>query len=161
MNFNIREGLYEDLPAISHITVLGWQQTYRGLICDEYLDSMDEEMILETNQKLYFNNVLVLEEGGKIIGFIKYGKSDEEEDKGQIYALYILEGYKGYGYGKKLLFKAFDKLKEQGYNNIILGCLVGNPSNGFYEHLGGECIGTKKSTFNNITLEENIYLFKL
>lgn len=41
---------------------------------------------------------------------------------------------------------------------MIVGCLVANPTNGFYRHMGGKLI--KQRVFEKLKLSENVYLFK-
>ena len=38
---------------------------------------------------------------------------------------------------KKLIDAGIEELKYMGYDKMVIGCLVGNPSNKFYEHIGG------------------------
>ena len=40
---------------------------------------------------------------------------------------------------------------------MIIGCLVGNPSNAFYGHIGGKLI--KQRIFEKLQLPENVYYF--
>ena len=40
---------------------------------------------------------------------------------------------------------------------MIIGCLVGNPSNLFYQHIGGKPI--KQRVFQRLGLLENVYYF--
>jgi len=121
---------------------------------------MNREELIEIQRNKYSNNnCYVLEVDNKIVGFIRFGEYEKDKSKGTIYALYILEDYKGFGYGKKLLNSAFNKLKRDGYNEVIIGCLVGNKSNEFYKHLGGKLIGSINSNLNGLELKENLYIF--
>lgn len=45
------------------------------------------------------------------------------------HAIYILGKYKGKDFGKKLFEAGVEELKRMGYDKMIIGCLVGNPSN--------------------------------
>lgn len=157
----IRKGTYEDLASVVHITVICWNQTYKGLLDDEYLASMNEKEMLKQQQMNFADNLLVLEDHNNIVGFIRYGESELYENKGQIYALYILSEYQKFGFGKKLLFNAFDILKMSGYSEIVLGCLVDNPANGFYDHLGGKLFEKKDSKLGEMTISQNMYIFKI
>ncbi len=59
---------------------------------------------------------------------------------------------------KKLYDYAIKKIKEKGFQQLVIGCLDGNPANNFYKHLGGKYIG------NHLFREkykENFYLFHL
>ena len=47
-----------------------------------------------------------------------------------------------------------------GYKDMIIGCLVDNPSNDFYKHVGGKLVDNSPLKLpNNQTLIENIYYY--
>ena len=45
-----------------------------------------------------------------------------------------------------------------GYDKMIICCLVGNPANKFYEHIGGKYI--KQRIFEKLQLPENVYYYE-
>ena len=77
--------------------------------------------------------------------------------KTEIFALYIINKYKGKGYGRKLVEAVKKELKSMGYNKMIIACLKGNPSNEFYKHIGG--IHIKDGLYKRLQLPENVYYF--
>lgn len=70
------------------------------------------------------NNQLVLEVDNNVVGFVNYGRSEDNEYPNcwEIFALYIISKYKGNGFGKKLVDEAKKELKLLGFNNMII-CL--------------------------------------
>ena len=50
------------------------------------------------------------------------------------------------------------KLKNIGYDKMIIGSLEGNKSNEFYKHIGGKLI--KKRIIQRLQLPENVYYFE-
>ena len=106
------------------------------------------------------NHQYVLEVDNKIVGFINVGSADNPDfdNCGEIYAVYIIKGYKGYGFGKKLIEYGIKELKDMGYNKMVIGCLDGNKSNEFYKHIGGKFIKTRM--FEKLQLPENVYFFE-
>lgn len=165
MRYIIRKREYKDLEAIERVVTLGWNQTYKGLVSDRVLDVIREKESLRVDKRKEDfdsnnNDYLVLEVDGEVIGFCRYGES-EEEGYGEIFALYILNGYKGNGYGKELVLTASSMLKEMGFDKMLIGCLVGNPSNEFYKHLGGKFIKTKTSIRLDEEMTDNIYEFNI
>ena len=50
------------------------------------------------------------------------------------------------------------ELKAMGCDKIVIGCLAGNPSNSFYEHIGGKLIKTR--IYERLQLPENVYFFE-
>ena len=41
---------------------------------------------------------------------------------------------------------------------MVIGCLAGNSSNSFYEHIGGKLIKTR--IYERLQLPENVYFFE-
>ena len=53
------------------------------------------------------------------------------------------------------------KLKEKGFNKVVIGCLDGNPSNEFYKHLAGKFIKQENWNIFDECYKENIYLYEI
>lgn len=164
MNYVIRRRTKEDCKAIAYVVTIGWNETYKGIVPDWFLEE------LKTNEEERTNNMLskfdennnhqfVLEINNEVVGFVNFGASEDDEYKcGEIFALYIISKYKGLGLGKKLVEAAKKELKEMGFNSMIIACLKGNPSNEFYKHIGG--VYVKDGVFKRLSLPENIYYFE-
>lgn len=161
----IRRKEKKDCKDIAHIVTVAWNETYKGIVPDEFLNNLYKN----EKQRASFsfnkfdkkdNHQFVLEVDEKVVGFIKVGSANDTSYNkcGEIYALYIIIGYKGYGYGKKLVEIGIKELKNMGYDKMIIGCLQGNPSNEFYKHMGGKFIKTRN--FKMLNLPENVYLFE-
>ena len=159
MNYKIRKKERRDCSAVAHVVTIAWNETYRGIVPDNFLNNLynnEEERAQNSYNKFdeKENHQYILE------GFINVGSSNENdyENCGEIYAIYIINGYKGYGFGKKLIAAGINELKEMKFDKMIIGCLEGNPSNEFYKHIGGKYI--KKRIFKKLQLPENIYYFE-
>ena len=166
MKHVIRKMTVNDCKDVTHVITVAWNETYKGIVPDEILDNMyltEEERTNKSINRFDENNnhQFVLEVDNKIVGYMNVGPSDETEyDKcGEIHALYIINGYKGDGFGKEMVKAGMEELKKMGYNIMLIGCLVGNPTNGFYEHIGGELI--KQRIFEKLQLPENVYYFDI
>ena len=166
MKHVIRKMTVNDCKDVTHVITVAWNETYKGIVPDEILDNMyltEEERTNKSINRFDENNnhQFVLEVDNKIVGYMNVGSSDETEyDKcGEIHALYIINGYKGDGFGKEMVKAGMEELKKMGYNIMLIGCLVGNPTNGFYEHIGGELI--KQRIFEKLQLPENVYYFDI
>ena len=165
MNYLIRKKEQKDCFEVAHVVTVAWNETYRGIVPDEFLDNLylnEEERAKNSFQKFNEkeNHEYVLEVENKIVGFINIGASDETEysNCGEIHAVYIINGYKGYGFGKKLIETGIKELKSMNYDKMVIGCLVGNPSNEFYKHIGGKFIKTR--IFEKLQLPENVYYYE-
>ncbi len=165
MDYIIRKMNKNDCFAVAKIVTIAWNETYRGIVNDEFLDNLYlNEQERATNSYKEFdentNHQYVLEINNEIVGFINVDASDEGEynDCGELYALYLINNYKGYGYGRKLFDIAIKELKSMGFTKMIVGCLADNPTNDFYKHMGGKLI--KQRVFEKLQLPENVYLFE-
>ena len=165
MNYIIRKRAKEDCKDIAHVVTISWNETYQGIVPDYFLEELknnEQERANRTYNEFdeKDNNQLVLEVDNKVVGFANYGKTSDEEftNCGEIFALYIINKYKGKGYGRKLVEAVKKELKNMGYNKMIIACLKGNPSNEFYKHIGG--IHIKDGLYKRLQLPENVYYFE-
>lgn len=138
-DFKIRPATIEDAAGIAYVQYHGWQETYRGIISDSYLDAMNLEERIERWKKnlqspLGFNDVL-LNGDKEIIGYVSCGKSRPNKLKceGEIYALYLVKKYHGLGLGKQLFEHAVKRLRESDLQSICVFVLPQNPAVQFYK----------------------------
>ncbi len=140
----IRKANAEDAAAKRYIHYHSWNETYTGLIDQNYLDTRTLDKCVALARK-YPQNTYVAEVDGKIVGFSCYVESRDEnlEDTGEIMAVYILKDYFGLGIGKKLMEACYNELKC--YSKIAL-CVLNTNDNAisFYEHLGFKKDGKEK-----------------
>jgi len=101
---------------------------------------------------------LFAELDGRVIGYaIYYPIFGSFSAIGKVYLedLYILEDYRGKGFGKLFFNKIFKHIVKEGYEGIELSCLDWNtPSIGFYEKLSGkQIVGRKYFEFDKDSLK--------
>ncbi len=168
MKWNIRKSNKEDCKTIAHLVTVSWNETYRNIVNDEFLNNMiNTEEIRYKNSYNSFNekenHQYVLEVNDNIVGFIKVIHSSDIEynNCAEIQALYILEGYKKNGFGKKLIDKAKQEAKNMGFNNILIGCLEKNSANKFYTSIGAKLVKTREFNLPNQKLIEKVYLLNV
>ena len=138
----------EVLMQVAEIVVNGWKTAYKGIIDDEYLDSLNVEKKYEKRLKDYEENgFIVAEMNNEIVGFCRYtldnlfSKQIKEID-GEICAIYVKPELKRKGIGRKLFEYVMNEFKNNGNKNVILWCLKENyPSRVFYEKMGGKICG--------------------
>ena len=165
MDYIIRKMNKNDCFSVAKIVTTAWNETYRGIVNDEFLDNLylNEQERANTFYKEFDENInhqYVLEINNEIVGFINVGVSADAEynDCGELYALYLINDYKGHGYGRKLFAIAIKELKNMGFTKMIVGCLAANHINEFYKQMGGKLI--KQRVFEKLKLPENVYLFE-
>jgi GNAT superfamily N-acetyltransferase len=148
----IRDAGVEDAGAIAEAHVASWQQAYRGMLPDGYLDS------LQVSDRLPFwrerigqpparSVVLVADEDGRVLGFTNLLP---HPDLGDAWALvphvYLHPDAWGRGLGPVLLAAAIERARGFGYQHAELWTLVETArARHVYEREGWISDGTQKS----------------
>ena len=153
MKIVIRNVKKEDIPNVVDLNIEAWRKAYKGIIDDEFLDSMDRDIIIERRKNDYQNGCfIVAENNNQIVGFCRYDDKVNSEDSSdfdcEIIALYVKYDLKGQGIGREMINYVKTDLKKKGKNKLIVWCLKENyPSRKFYEKMGGLIIGEHNTTF--------------
>ncbi|MCR5817262.1 MAG: GNAT family N-acetyltransferase [Ruminococcus sp.] len=154
----------DDPYEISNIYESSWKYAYKGIIPQEYLDSIPKGRWAASINKKGMQS-LVIDDNGKLIGTAGICRSRWERfhDCGEIVSIYLLPEYIGKGIGSKLLKRCIDELKLQGFNKILLWVLEENTrARGFYEKNGFLC--TDEYISDNIggkSLSEIMYILDI
>ena len=131
----------DDKNAISRIYEKSWKCAYRGMIPQEYLDSIPEGRWAEKVDNPEWSTMVCIE-NGEYIGTSSFCRSRFEQfpDSGELISIYFLPEYMGKGYGGKLLNIVMEELKKQGFSEVFLWVLEENHrARKFYEKYGFEC----------------------
>ncbi|MBR3249631.1 MAG: GNAT family N-acetyltransferase [Clostridia bacterium] len=167
MEWNIEKSKKEDCKLIVEFITKVWSETYRGIINDNFLDSLkqtEEDRYINAINKFDEKNNMeyIIKENNEIIAFSKLAKTNDMHGKNiELQSLYVLKEYQNRGIGKKLIQNAFKKAKKLGYKKIIVGCLENNKSNDFYKKINGKYIGKREFKLPNQTLYENVYEYNI
>ena len=80
----------EELCGRGYVHCTAWQEAYRGIVCDRYLDTMTVEATTARARK-FPDNTLVAKDKEKVVGFAVYGPSRDEDlpDAGEVVAIYF------------------------------------------------------------------------
>jgi GNAT superfamily N-acetyltransferase len=162
MKISIREGTLSDAEGIARVHVAAWQETYRGIVPQTFLDSLDVAA-REEAWKGWLNEgrypIYVAEDGDEICGFISGGALREPIDDfdAEVYAVYLSTSAQGRGTGRLLMERLAETLRSRGFLKIAIWVLAENPSRGFYEHLGGTRIAQKQIPIGDADLLEVAY----
>lgn len=105
----------DDRFAISKVYEESWKYAYRGIVPQDYLESIPEGQWASNIEQADRKN-LVMFEDDKMIGTSSFGKSRVEEMNGfgEIISLYFLLEYMRKGYGRLLLQAVAGELKKMG-----------------------------------------------
>lgn len=146
----IRSATPADARAIATIHVEAWRAAYRGIVPDEYLDSLSidgRESAWRQNLLASDTSTWVAQESNGIVGWISAGPNRERDvgtSAGEIWAVYVAPESWGKGVGRSLCVQAQQHLCAEGFLSVTLWVLKGNEravrfyqSNGFVLDIGG------------------------
>lgn len=172
----IRPARFGDEVGIARVHVVGWNEAYRGLIHDSFLDEREKEDRVPSWKRTieqcaepdspYLLDVAETD-SGEIAGFINAGRNRPVDAADgydcEVYALYLLRSHHGQGTGAKLMRSAFAGLRARGFSGVSLWVLQTNaPGIRFYERIGGTRLaGTKHVTLGGVDYPHYWYAWKL
>lgn len=124
--------------AVSRVYEKSWKYAYRGIIPQDYLDSIPEGRWAANLDRPGLHTLLCVD-GGEIVGTSSFCRSrwEQYDGWGEVVSIYLLPAYMGKGLGKLLMERTVSELRELGYRNIFLWVLEENiRARTFYERLG-------------------------
>jgi GNAT superfamily N-acetyltransferase len=145
---NVRIADQKDSNIIGNVHSMAWKSAYRGIFPDEYIDSdtpskRAEEFLdsIKDDRCTYF----LLEEAGQAAGIVKI---HEEDNTLEIESIYILDEYRGKGFGRQ--FIDFIKTYRPQADIFLWVLEVNTNARRFYENNGfvmsGESRTIKRGT---------------
>ena len=172
MGIIIRKVLSEEAYdyALNHIAC--WQDAYKGIIPDDYLENMPAQL----EKRVEWNRQTLNDPGDceylcatyddKMIGRLVYSKCRDEDkaetNTGEIHAIYLQASYWNKGYGKQMMDFAINGLRNAEYQEAIVWVLDdNNRARLFYEKYGFVLDGTSKEIEIGKTLTEVRYVLNL
>ena len=170
MSIDIRKVLIREAREYAVLHIKCWQDAYKGIISDNYLDNMTMELeqrvercrqvLNDPGDCLYF----YAECDGDMIGRLAFGicRDDDKINAGEVYAIYLLEAFWNNSYGKQMMDFAVEKLKRAGYREVIVWVLEDNQrARRFYEKYGFVHDGCYKNIEIGEILVETRYVLDL
>lgn len=128
MEINIRKALPEDAYNYTDCHISCFQSAYKGIVPDEYL----KNMLAEKEQRVEKYKKSLTDPGNceyycvvytkRMLGFLIINKSRNEDKSGigEIWAIYLIEEFRGKGHGKEMLNFAINELKRVEQKEIFL-----------------------------------------
>ena len=165
----VRPAVLEDAAAIARVHVASWRTTYRGLLPDDFLSSLNEESYTDRWRRVMgdgLSRVFVVDEQPRrsaedeIVGFASCGRERAGETgfSGELYAIYMLDRAQRQGHGRELVRAAAGALREMKLPDMVVWVLRDNAAaRRFYERLGGVYVRAQSITIGTATLEEVSY----
>ncbi len=161
----VRAALPADSLAVARVHVRSWQSAYRGLIAQEYLDSLTPEVWAGRYTfgriGLQLPSTLVAVDGSAVRGLATTGlcRDTDVSNFGELMAIYVDPAHMRTGTGRLLIAAARERLRRVGVAEALLWVLDGNVrARRFYERDGWRSDGTRRtSTYGNVPVEEVRY----
>ena|SRR5437868_1833344 len=149
--FKIRRAKHGDEEQIAKVHIQSWQETYKDLVSQDYLDGLPGELIERIEM---WQNILnspkrwawVATASDSIVGFILFGppRDDNRETFIELGAIYLLAEKKGEGIGFAMLSSGFEFMKTLNYKKAYCWVVENNPTTLFYEKCGATFMGQTK-----------------
>ena len=144
MSIAFNEPTLADVEEIARVHVQCWQESYAGILPEEFLRNLSVDAKIEQWRKTISDPLvfkLVASEAGRVVGFVSCGSAREGAGKGadgEILAIYILKAYHGRKIGRSLISAAARFwLSKSGRNLIVLSMAGNSQASAFYQALGG------------------------
>jgi ribosomal protein S18 acetylase RimI-like enzyme len=159
----VRPADVSDAAAIARVHVASWRSTYRGLLPDDFLASLDEAAYTERWGRILAeptSRVYVAADGPDVVGFASGGRerAGEAGYEGELYAIYVLRETQGRGHGRRLVQAVVSGLRELDLGDMIVWVLRDNSgARKFYERLGGAYVRAQPITIGSTLLQEVSY----
>ena len=157
----IRKAIEEDVKQIAEILVEDWKIAYRGIIDDNYLDSMSVEDRYQIEVRR-FREYTVAVEGNEVLGYAWNQMMDDDVADCEIIALYVRYSKRNNGIGKALMLDSMELFRKSGKQTMIIWCLEDNhESRKFYEKMGGKEYDTGTHRWGDREYNMISYLYQL
>lgn len=162
----VRPAEVDDARAIAQVHVAAWRSTYRGLLPDDFLGSLEEAGYEERWKRTLresADRVYVAEDRDTVVGFASGGRERAGETgyAGELYAIYVVLEAQGRGHGRRLVRAVAGGLAEMSLADMIVWVLRDNrKARDFYERLGGVFVRAQPITIGSALLQEVSYGWK-
>lgn len=132
----LRDASEDDVPALAELHVRTFRETHGGgadvpLREREWRAKFDEGALVFS---------VVLESGGRLVGFASGQRHDDEPRgyDGELNKIYLLRAFQRRGLGRRMLCAAAERFLAKGVSSMLLFGDARSPSNGFYEAMGAQ-----------------------
>ena len=163
----IREATVDDIPSLAIVHVQVWRSTYKGMMNEDYLNSLEPKKREAIWAKVLEQSewpVHVADMNGNVVGFSAMcaPRDDDMKISGMVElgAINVLQQYAGQGLGRQLVNSGLCEAKQRGFKDVYLWVVSQNKiAKSFYEKYGFIADSVhKEDSFLNVT--EDRYVLK-
>jgi ribosomal protein S18 acetylase RimI-like enzyme len=152
----IRRARLEDAAAIAAVHVRTWQSAYEHVFGAERLAGLDpaaRERLARRFATDEDHDAFVADDDGRIVGFVATGPPEDDGEKRELYAIYVLPEAWGTIAGTGLMRAAVEAMRGRGAADAVLWVLEDNPrARRFYEREGWLEDGSAESEYLGLTV---------
>ncbi|HEY4181131.1 MAG TPA: GNAT family N-acetyltransferase [Kofleriaceae bacterium] len=166
--FAVRRARVDDARAIADVQVASWRSSYRGILPDSILDSMNAELRVGARQGILrdaaaHNLVAYDTTHGDVVGFANASVSRRGGPRvGELFELYLVDRAKRYGLGRELFETVIEWSRAQQHARLDIWVLEGNQhARRFYAAMGGVVSAQTASRVRGFGVIELAYSFRL
>lgn len=165
----LRPAAPKDAEGISAVLVRAWNETYRGMMPDAFLDAFAKEPRVDAWRKRLTPPLertatwVVVGNADEIIGFAVSGPTRDPAlgTDGEVYAINLVMQATRLGLGTRLMQAMADELIGNGFASAGLWVLEHNVgARWFYERLGGVIAARHERDFGGKMLTELGYVWR-
>jgi GNAT superfamily N-acetyltransferase len=151
MSVVCRPATEADLGGIATVRIRTWQDAYREIMPQDYLDALTPAAETERLRRRGLGTgTSVAELDGAVVGFAAVGPYRDQDVPapqpgcGEVVAIYVLPGHQGAGIGRALLARALEQLGD--LRPALLWVARDNtPARRFYERRGWRADGATQT----------------
>jgi GNAT superfamily N-acetyltransferase len=130
---SVRAATAADAPAMGRVQAAAWRASYAAVLPVETLAALEPEALGEAWRSALVrpptgsHRVLVALAGGDLVGFAAIGPSEGATPHvGELVALVVAPAAQHAGHGSRLLNAAADRLRDTGFEQVVVWVLAGD-----------------------------------
>ena len=163
----VRPAAATDIEGMARVSIDTWRLTYNGILPSGYLGRMrltahesQRRRLMSSPDTAHF--VAAEPVTGETVAFASAGPSRGSAfgASGEIYELYVQNGFQRQGLGRGLAEAARRWLAARGDHAMVIWVLADNPARGFYERLGGSAAGLRTIRVGGVLVDEAAYIWR-
>ena len=158
-DYIIRFAMSSDIEQIAKIYINSWQKTYKGLLCQEYLDSLNMEKVSQRWSNYILeprHGIFVAISNDVVLGFGAFKPYHRIDDCIYIESLHVDEACQGKGIGSAIIKHIYTVGSDEDFGKMAVCLVKGNDkARDLYTKLGAQHYRDKVDDFTGqITYSE-------